>query len=432
LGAETARTLAGAIPICYVESNEDDTIGGSYFSLLYLVKNLDPQAFRPVVVFYRPNELVPAFEAAGARVVILEKILPLRFGPPERPGEFLPRAAWYCRKGVQRIWNVLRVDIGMIRRIGSLLAEHGVRLVHLNSSVCLNRDWMAAARWRRIPCVTHERTPDDFRYRRQDRWAGRHLLQAVLCISGSIVHNMRGQGFDFRKLHEVPNGLDPAEIRVRRERWEVLAEWGLAPDTPLLVLCGNIRYWKGLHIAVEAMPAILSRFPESRLLLAGGASSADEGYLADLNRRIGELGLAGRVIQVGFRRDVHDLMAAADLVLHTSILPEPFGRVILEAMALRKPVVAAAAGGPVEIVVEGETGLLAPPGIPAALAEAVNRLLGDPEARQAMGAAGYRRLLECYSIEANVRRTVSVYRAVLDGLPAPGPNPVEVSPSRPS
>lgn len=429
--ARSGDPSACALPICFVESNDDDTIGGSYFSLLYLVKNLDPQAFRPVVVFCRRNDLIPEFEAAGARVVVLERIRPLRLGPPETPRAFLPRAVWYGRKGVQRIWNVFRVDLGMFRRIVSLLSAEGIRLVHLNSSVCLNRDWMVAARWKRIPCVTHERTPDDYRYSRADRWFCRHFLRAVLCISDLIARNLEGQGFDGRKLHRVPNGLDPAEVAVRRGRPEVLAEWGLAPDTLLLVLCGNIRQWKGPHVAVEAMPAVLSRFPESRLLLAGGASSADAEYLAALNRRIGELGLTGRVIQAGFRRDVHDLMAAADLVLHTSIVPEPFGRVILEAMALRKPVVAAAAGGPVEIVVEGETGLLVPPGTPAALAEAVNRLLENPDGRKAMGAAGHRRLLECFSIEANVRRTLSVYRAVLDGLPAPGSNPAGVRPSHP-
>jgi glycosyltransferase involved in cell wall biosynthesis len=418
-----APSSAGVVPVCYVESNEDETIGGSYFSLLYLVKNLDPRAIRPVVVFGRRNDLVPQFEAAGARVVILEKTRPLQLGVPEKPRGFLPRAAWYCEKGVQRIWNVFRVDIGMIRRIASLLAEHGIRLVHLNSSVCLNRDWMIAARWRRIPCVTHERTPDDFRYRRGDRWNCRHLLRAVLCISDSIARNLERQGFEGRKLHRVPNGLDPSEIVVRRARREVLAEWGLAPDTLLLVLCGNIRHWKGPHVAVEAMPAVLSKYPESRLLLAGGASVADAEYAAALNRRIGELDLAGRVIQAGFRRDVHDLMAAADLVLHTSIVPEPFGRVILEAMALRQPVIAAAAGGPVEIVAEGETGLLVPPGSPAALAKAVNCLLADPVARRAMGEAGHRRLVECFSIEANVQRTVSVYRSVLNSFPAAGSDP---------
>ena len=421
--AEAANASAGVIPVCYVESNEDETVGGSYFSLLYLVKNLDPQAFRPVVVFCRRNDLVPEFEAAGARVVILERIRPVRLGPPVPPRPLLPRVAWCCRKVVQRIWNVFRVDLGMIRRIASLLSDGGIRLVHLNSSVCLNRDWMIAARWRRIPCVTHERTPDDFRYSRLDRWFCRHLLHAVLCISGSIASNLQGQGFDRRRLHRVPNGLDPSEIVVHRGRREVLAEWGLAPDTLLLVLCGNIRFWKGPHVAVEAMPEILSKFPGSRLLLAGGAADADADYLTGLDRRIGELGLGGRVIRAGFRRDVHDLMAAADLVLHTSIVPEPFGRVILEAMALRKPVVASAAGGPVEIVVEGETGLRVPPGSPAELAKAVNRLLADPGVRQAMGEAGHRRLLECFSIEANVQRTVSVYRSVLNGLPAAGSGP---------
>jgi glycosyltransferase involved in cell wall biosynthesis len=101
--------------------------------------------------------------------------------------------------------------------------------------------------------------------------------------------------------------------------------------------------------------------------------------------------------------------AAADIVAHTSILPEPFGRVIVEAMAAGRPVVAAAAGGALEIVREGETGRLVPPGDPAALAQALSELAADKAQRQRLGLAGRARAEQEYALPVMAERFMRVW-----------------------
>src|SRR5262249_34362936 len=114
----------------------------------------------------------------------------------------------------------------------------------------------------------------------------------------------------------------------------------------------------------------------------------------------------------GFRSDAQSILNASDLFVLPS-MAEPFGLVILEAMALSKPVIATNAGGPKEIVVPGETGVLVPPSDSGALATAILNLLADPEGARVMGAAGGQRYLERYTAERMAKETLEVYREVL-------------------
>lgn len=129
----------------------------------------------------------------------------------------------------------------------------------------------------------------------------------------------------------------------------------------------------------------------------------DRRFAQELEREAGCLG--GRVQLVGFREDVPLWMRSAHVVVHSSTVPEPFGRVIVEAMFAGKPVVATAAGGPLEIVRDGETGILVPPGDPAALAEGIRGLLEAPTLAQAMGRAGRHRAQEKFSLSVVLEQT---------------------------
>lgn len=126
--------------------------------------------------------------------------------------------------------------------------------------------------------------------------------------------------------------------------------------------------WKGQHILIEA----LAHCPnEVTAILVGDALFGEQDYVQLLHKRVAQLKLEKRVRFLGFRSDIVQLMSACDLVAHTSIAPEPFGRVIVEAMLCGKPVVAAAAGGAVELVTHELTGWLVPPGDPLLLAEII-------------------------------------------------------------
>ena len=125
--------------------------------------------------------------------------------------------------------------------------------------------------------------------------------------------------------------------------------------------------WKGQHVLLEAM----THLPDVHALIVGNALFGETAYEARLRSTTRELGLEDRVHFLGFRRYIPMLMAACDAIVHTSVAPEPFGRMIVEAQLARRPVVATAAGGAVELIEDGVTGWLVPPGDAGALATAL-------------------------------------------------------------
>jgi glycosyltransferase involved in cell wall biosynthesis len=142
-------------------------------------------------------------------------------------------------------------------------------------------------------------------------------------------------------------------------------------DQPVVAVFGRLAPWKGQHIAIKAM----RNLPNTHLLLVGDALFGESDYRRQLEALTVSLDLSDRVHFLGFRDDVGPLMQAADVVVHCSIAPEPFGRVIVEAMLSRRPVVASRAGGAVEIIDDGRTGLLASPGDPIELSKRIKQSL---------------------------------------------------------
>jgi len=212
-------------------------------------------------------------------------------------------------------------------------------------------------------------------------------------------------------VRTVLNGVDLVEFNPALSGAAVRAELGWK-DNPILSATSRLDTEKGHDILLEAMYTVAAGHPDARLLIAGEASVDPAGRRAILQRRIDELKLGGVVRLLGFRRDIPKLLAAADIC----VLPaeaEACGRVLFEAMAMAKPIVATSSGGTPEIVVDGVTGLLVPPRNVGALTTALLALLKDPARRSALGTAGRERVVTHFSVQAHVRRTMEVYAEVL-------------------
>jgi glycosyltransferase involved in cell wall biosynthesis len=171
----------------------------------------------------------------------------------------------------------------------------------------------------------------------------------------------------------------PAPAQMRRQL-------GLRDDGPLIGIVGRLQRWKGFHVLIAAMPSILERHPRARCVLVGGEHAKEADYPVVLRRQIAALNLEGHVSMVGLQTNVPQWMQAMDVVVHASEA-EPFGMVVIEAMALGKPVVASAAAGPTEVVTPGMDGLLAPYGDAHALSAAVTKYLDDPIFAESCGRA---------------------------------------------
>jgi glycosyltransferase involved in cell wall biosynthesis len=259
--------------------------------------------------------------------------------------------------------------------------------------------------------VSHERGINDDYPKAAHFWARR--VDAIVCISEAVRRQLESHGVDYGNLVTIPNGFDPGEIRHRQSPEELRAAHGLPAEAPVLVMAGNLKAWKGQETVVRAMAIVRTTHPEARCLLVGATSPADQPFEARLRAQVAELGLDNQVIFVGFRDNVADYMRMAAAVVHASVLPEPFGRVALEAMACGRPVIGSDAGGIPEIVQNGWSGLTFPPGDADRLAAAIAWVLDHPEDAARMGEHGYQRLLERFPISANVRATEQLYDRIL-------------------
>jgi len=242
---------------------------------------------------------------------------------------------------------------------------------------------------------------------RAHHWVTRQM-GAVVAISQAVRAAMLARGeVPDSKITVIPNGIAAPDAALSSGAATVRRALGVAPDEPLVVCTARLEPEKDVGTLVSAMPQVRAACPAVRCLLVGDGSQRPV-----LEKQIQSLGLAGVVQSIGFRADAQAVIAAADVFVLPS-LAEPFGLVLLEAMALGRPVVAVGVGGPLEIVVDGETGLLVPPAAPAALADALGALLADPTARRQLGENGRRRFHARFTAERMAEATAGVYLSVL-------------------
>ena len=186
----------------------------------------------------------------------------------------------------------------------------------------------------------------------------------------------------------------------------------------MIVMVARLQRGKGVHVFIEAAARVARLRSDVHFLVVGGALfGLEEAYGLDLRRRVAALGLDRTLTFTGHRDDAHRLFAAADVVVHASIEPDSFPTVLLEAMAAGKPIVASDLGGPREIVVGGETGLLVAPNEPDLLARALVSLIGDSGLRDLMGKAGAARFNEAFLASRMTRELQEVYQEVASPSP---------------
>jgi glycosyltransferase involved in cell wall biosynthesis len=175
----------------------------------------------------------------------------------------------------------------------------------------------------------------------------------------------------------------PMEEFKRGDGARIRRELGIDHHTPLAMIVSRLQRGKGQDVFIRAAARVAHQLPTVRFVIVGGtAMPGDSAYEAELKRMAGEAGLANRVIFTGERHDVPDLLAAADVFVMASTAPEMFGLALGEAMAAGKAVIATKAGGPAEIVENGQSGLLTAPGNDEELAAALLRVFSDDSLRE--------------------------------------------------
>jgi glycosyltransferase involved in cell wall biosynthesis len=207
-------------------------------------------------------------------------------------------------------------------------------------------------------------------------------------------------GYAADKVHTVLNSLDMQGWDCALDGSAVRAEFGIAPEDPLLATVSRLFSWKGHTELLKALAIVHQRVSNVRLLIVGEddprAHPRQGAYSVELKALARELGLSDAVIFAGHRKDVPRILAACDVYAMPSF-EEPFGMVFLEAMAMKKPVVALNNGGTPEVVQHGQSGLLSQPYVIEELAANILTLLHNPDLRRFMGERGRMRVAESFN-----------------------------------
>ncbi len=231
----------------------------------------------------------------------------------------------------------------------------------------------------------------------------------VLVVSEAARRAFLSLGIPVGKVRTVYNGLDPRREVAMTDPSSVRKALGIPQGSPLAVWVGRVVDWKGPDRFVAAAAEVAERMKEARFLVVGDALFGDRDYIEGLREEVARRGLDDKLKFTGFRDDALSILAASDVLVHSSMLPDPLPTVILEAMALGKPVVAFRGGGVEEMVVSGRTGLLVDAGDTEGLARAMERLLSSPEEAAEMGRRGAERFQELFTVD-------STYRVIGDEL----------------
>jgi glycosyltransferase involved in cell wall biosynthesis len=288
--------------------------------------------------------------------------------------------------------------------------RHGIHLIHLNNGVLINDGGLVGAVLSRIPRIVHVR---GLEYKSRTSAGYAKLVHRFLPVSRFVADTVLGLGASPERIRIVYEGLDAEAFANGANGARVRRELGLDAEDLVVGMVGCLVPWKGHAVFLEACEKV-SRNRDAVFLVAGDSPEQDPAALERLKSRARFLGIEERVRFLGHRADVASVMDACDVVVHASTEPEPFGRVILEGMALEKPVVATRGGGPSEVVAENADGFLVAPGSPEELEKAMLYLLENPSVRRKMGVRGRNHARDSFSVVRHAEKILEVYQDVLN------------------
>ena len=372
-----------------------DSVGGSHISAALLLRHLRPP-FEPLVIVHQEGPLSAYLDAEG----IDYRLLPLRrlLGGSSRPSGHL---------------RDLAATFGPIRRC---IRDNGIAVVHPQDGR-MNLSWALPARQTGCRFVWHQRS----------KYAPSQLMslflrapQRIVCVSRFVANSLPRHSARRHTVIDDPHdtGQTPPD-RTAAKRFLSRA-LGTGPETPVVGCFGNLTAQKRPEMFLRAAAGLTGRHGHDAAFALFGADR--DGLEPGLRELADRLGLTGRVHFMGFRTPAEDYMAGCDLILAPGV-NDAFPRVLIEAMLCGTPLVATASGGHLDILNDGETGLLVAPDDADGLAAAAAALIGDPARRQRLadraGAAARRR----YSVDKHVSAIEAVYADVL-GPSTPSGTPV--------
>lgn len=364
--------------------------------LLTLIKGLDKSNFTAVIVLPRKGPLYAELVDAGIEVHIVPLLL-------------VSRSSLTPLGLVKAPFQLVRSLLSLLR----LFRGRKFDAVHSNTLAVLSGAFYA-----KLIKVLHVWHVHEIIIHPQSARAFFPLILLLLadkvaCNSNATLKALlESQPALFKKAVVIMNGVEPHQLS-RKDLpvgAEIRQRLKIGPDTLLVAMVGRVNRLKGQRLLVDAAEiAHGSGLDKIFYLMVGSAPDGQEEYLNNLRSRIDRSPISNQILLMKFEHNIWPVWEAADIAVVPSTEPESFGMVALEAMTCGKPVIAAAHGGLLDVVINGETGILVEPGNGRALADAIKRLAVDLELRRSMGSAGAKRSVEEFSLTRYVRNFEQLY-----------------------
>lgn len=302
-----------------------------------------------------------------------------------------------------------------ILRLRRDLIRHRVDILHLRSRLPA---WVGYLAWKSLPAKKRPVLVTTFHgfYSVNSYSAVMTRGEKVIAVSRAIGEHIRAAyDVEEERIVVIHRGVDidefdPGKVgenRVARLR----SAWDIRPDAgPVILLPARVTRLKGHDVFFSALAML--RDQDWQAVCVGTMDESSHHVMA-LRKQLRELGLSGRIRLVDHCQDMAAALLLADIVVSASREPESFGRTVVEAQAMERPVIATAHGGSMETVEPGETGLLVPPGDPTSLARGLHTLLADHTLRQQLGRAGREQVLKNFTMERMCSQTLALYESLL-------------------
>lgn len=387
------------IKILYLSHSAE--LYGAERSLLQILSTIDRQRFSPIVILPGHGPLEKQIEKLGIPIELLSSLRP-----------WLTRRTGFM--GLVHFFAILPFLLVSTLAIRRIIQRNQISLVHSNEMAIVAG---AIAAWSTgTPHIWHARTillgnvPHNFIL------GPKFVLKTVLRLSKQVIaiSHAVAECFDglegAEKVRVIHNAVNINSFQPLHSSNESRRLLGLPHDVPLVGQIANVTAVKGYTDFIRAALLVRQIMPDVQFVCVGGMPHPE--YKIEVLKLIEELNLSKAIFMAGFHEDISQIMAALDLVVLASHY-EPFGRVLIEAMAANKPVVGTRVGGISEIIEEGVTGLLVPPKSPDKLAQAIVTILKTPEMASQMGAAGRARAEDCFSSKQYIKKIQKIYEAIL-------------------
>lgn len=386
--------------------------GGGTNSLLELLKRIDKNKYHFTALFYNnykkgnDSEIKSEIEKLGIDFQLIKrKKQPLAVKALKELGRLL---LFFSKKAIRHyiffIDYHFRIKPDSIE-IMSILKKQDIDLLYMNNQPSSNLAGMLAAKDFEMPVIQHARSNAQL-LPKEVKIANQRLAR-MICVSNGLKFNYLRQGIKKDIVYVVYNGIDTT-ITPAVSPDIIRKELRINDNEMIIGMVGSLMKRKGFDIFIKALSHLKNTAKNFKGLVIGSGP-----IIKDLMRLTDTLGLRGYLIFAGFKDDVFSYINAVDILVLSSF-GEGLPRVILEAMLAGKPVVASNVTGSSELVIDGETGFLVPAGHPALFADAILKLLENPDLRKQMGEKARKRVIENFSIEGYVNGVEHVFAEVLE------------------